>query len=159
MASRPSHLWGMPGHPPTPPLSTSPGSTDSIPEDAYFPIQQQSRSNSTHGSSSQCRPKPSPLHMQGQTHGSASPVVTSPTGSEAPSSLQYIKSARNAAPHQTAPMRIDNTQLEYILSASIGPGFDSSCITIAARKGNVLNIVADRWDRESCTSLRFCYRF
>ena len=148
-SNRPTNLRGMPAHPPTPPLSTSPGSAGSCLEDAYFPVQQMRSSNSV---SSQHRTKPSPLHVQGSLNGSVTPIITSPTVSETSSSLQFMRNSRSSAPQQSAPMHIDNTLSEYVLSAAIGPGFDSSCITITARKGSVLNIVADRWDMEKdCT--------
>ncbi|KIJ37718.1 hypothetical protein M422DRAFT_177679 [Sphaerobolus stellatus SS14] len=45
-------------------------------------------------------------------------------------------------------MSIESTSSQYVLSAPLGPGFSADSITIAARKENVLVIIADRWDQE-----------
>jgi len=45
-------------------------------------------------------------------------------------------------------MTIDSTPAQYVLMAPLGPGFSADSITIAARKENVIVIVADRWDQE-----------
>ncbi len=56
-------------------------------------------------------------------------------------------------------MSIQSTADEHILSAPIGPGFTSEGITIAARKGNTLDIVADRWELEKdCAYPCICHR-
>lgn len=136
-------LWGMGGVPPTPPLSTSPGSADSYLEEAYFPPMQAAPHpglNNGRYSKAQGYPPP-PLGMASLSP--ASPTVVSPTYQH-----QLLRSTRGQAPQQSAKMSINCTPTDYILSATIGPGFDSSCITIAARKGNNLDIVADRWDCE-----------
>ncbi len=136
-------LWGMGGVPPTPPLSTSPGSADSYLGEAYFPPMQAS----AHPSSSVARHSKAQGYqappLANTSHLPASPTVVSPTYQH-----QLLRSSRGQAPQQSAKMSINCTPSEYILSATIGPGFDSNCITIAARKGNNLDIVADRWDCE-----------
>jgi len=135
-------LWGVGAVPPTPPLSTSPGSADSYPE-AYFPPMQAA----PHPGSSVARHSKAQGYMApplaNNFHSPASPTVVSPTYQH-----QLLRNARGQAPQQSAKMSITSTPSEHILSASIGPGFDSNCITIAARKGNNLDIVADRWDCE-----------
>jgi len=52
----------------------------------------------------------------------------------------------SSVPQQHITMSTQSTSTEHILSARIGPGFDSSNITISARRGNVLDIIAGRWD-------------
>jgi len=43
---------------------------------------------------------------------------------------------------------MDPSGSSHILLARLGRGFSNECLTVAARKGNILWIVADRWDRE-----------
>jgi hypothetical protein len=38
--------------------------------------------------------------------------------------------------------------MQYVLMAPLGPGFSADSITIAARKENIIVIIADRWDQE-----------
>lgn len=45
-------------------------------------------------------------------------------------------------------MTIDSTPSHYILMAPLGDGFSADSITVAARKENILVIIADRWDQE-----------
>lgn len=151
-SARAGHHWQVP---PTPPLSTSPDSAESYSEEAYFPPVQGACAsyaqlhNAANARKSQQNGHyvPSPL--------TPAPSVTSPTVTTTPASFQLLRSTRAPTPNNgssQAQMRIDNTPTEYILTAAIGPGYDSSCITIAARKGNILDIVADRWDKEKdCT--------
>ncbi|KAI5124322.1 hypothetical protein M0805_008929 [Coniferiporia weirii] len=148
-SARAGHHWQM-QIPSTPPLSTSPGSAESYPEEAYFPsVQgvypvtqgQQHAGAARHPKSHGGHYISSPL--------SPTSYVASPTVTTSPASFQLLRSTRAPTPQgSSAQMRIDNTPTEYILAAAIGPGFDSNCITIAARKGNILDIVADRWDLE-----------
>lgn len=156
-AGRP--LWTIGAVPSTPPLSTSPGSADSYPDDAYFPpMQPVPHPNAPLG---RYPSKPSQGHFppplaSGLSQSPASPTVISPT------SYQLLRTTRGpAAPQQSAKMSINATPSEYALSATIGPGFDSNCITIAARKGNILDIVADRWDCEkdcACSAILIILR-
>ncbi|THH10270.1 hypothetical protein EW145_g1431 [Phellinidium pouzarii] len=139
-STRAGQNWQLP---PTP----SPGSAESYPDEAYFP--------------STCSVAQPPQQLQGagvrhvKSHGGnyvpspSSPTVATPTVTTSPASFQLLRSTRAPTPQSSsAQMRIDNTAAEYTLAAAIGPGFDSNCITIAARKGNILDIVADRWDLE-----------
>ncbi|EJD05724.1 uncharacterized protein FOMMEDRAFT_139085 [Fomitiporia mediterranea MF3/22] len=133
--SRMPQNWQVP---PTPPLSTSPGSAESYAqEEAYFPAVSASQQHS-HAVGSV---------RSARSHGAFGspplPSMTSPTITSSPASFQLLRNT-----YSSAPMRLENTTSAYILSATIGPGFDSSCITISMRKNNILNIVADRWDLE-----------
>ncbi|CAG7853703.1 SubName: Full=Uncharacterized protein {ECO:0000313/EMBL:CCA74925.1} [Serendipita indica DSM 11827] len=46
-------------------------------------------------------------------------------------------------------MNLDSQPSAYVLSTPLGPGFSSECITIAAKRGSILVIIADRWDSET----------
>ncbi|TDL27252.1 hypothetical protein BD410DRAFT_824995 [Rickenella mellea] len=141
----PNHHWPSASHPPTPPLSISPSSTESNSDDAYsrgyLPTSNPSNPRSTrpHGpyQISTLQPLSAPM----------APSVFTPPATES-SSLSLLRSSRAPPPQQHVKMRIESTPTDHILSAPLGPGFNSDHITIACRKGNVLDIVADRWDQE-----------
>lgn len=143
--ARASHHRQPGSHPPTPPLSTSPGSSES--EDVSY------RGYPSSSSSSSLNPRHLKPHSPYQLSSFQSlsppmaPSVSTPPAADS-SSLSFLRSSRVPPPQQHVKMRIESTPTTYILSAPLGPGFDSNCITIAARKGNVLDIVADRWDLE-----------
>lgn len=134
--------------PPTPPLSTSPSSSESHPD--YYPAPGQN-GHSYYGHAAPNVVRPARSHTDAQ--------AMSPTVAASPASYNVLRSTHKqrpgATPSASAPMRVDTTPTEHILSACIGPGFNSNCITIAARKGNILDIVADRWDLEDCTLYPF----
>ncbi|KAG8899044.1 hypothetical protein FRB99_006961 [Tulasnella sp. 403] len=45
-------------------------------------------------------------------------------------------------------MEIETSRTSHTLLAPLGDKFSSDCITIAAKKNNTLQIMADRWDQE-----------
>ncbi|KAL5529316.1 hypothetical protein ACEPAG_5301 [Sanghuangporus baumii] len=137
-SSRITQGWALP----TPPLSTSPGSAESSnTDDAYFASVRQQCASASGGVCS--------TRSNGTNSSSSLSPVTSPTVTSLPASFHILRSARSPQ-SPSAPMQTETTPSAYILSAAIGPGFDSSCITIAMRKNNILDIVADRWDQENC---------
>lgn len=139
--------------PPTPPLSTSPSSAESYPD--FYPSPGSGSAQALHGQT-YCGHAPPNGMRTGRSHSGAEPLTAmmSPTATTSPASFDVLRSTRKqrpgAPPMASAPMSVETTATEHILSAKIGPGFNSNCITIAARKGNNLDIVADRWDLEDC---------
>jgi len=51
-------------------------------------------------------------------------------------------------PQSEIKMEIETSRTSHTLLAPLGDKFSSDCITIAAKKHNVLQIMADRWDQE-----------
>jgi len=139
MASRPALLRGqtMPAYLPTQQsskqyaldgavasLSFSQGSLEAV---------RRVNSNDTNGSHT-----PSPPS-------SPSPTTSLPSVTFAP----VPRDSRSPRPHAHLKMNLDSQPSQYILTTPLGPGFSSECITIAAKRGSVLVIVADRWDSET----------
>lgn len=83
--------------------------------------------------------------MSSYTPSSGLPVVTSPAPNH---SSGLLRGRANSHQQSNVTMTIDSTPHQYILMAPLGPGFSADSITIAARKENVIMIVADRWDQE-----------
>ncbi|KAG8824532.1 hypothetical protein FRC19_001600 [Serendipita sp. 401] len=89
------------------------------------------------------------------THPSATTTTTAAAASSSSTAIATSNlSQHHPSQHQQAtkkPMHLDSTSQPgcYILSTALGPGFSSECITIAAKRGSVLVIVADRWDSET----------
>lgn len=142
--------------PPTPPLSTSPSSAESY-ADYYAPPGSSSSAQTMHGQPHYGHAPPNGMRAA-RSHGLDIQMdMKSPTATTSPASFDVLRSTRRGSTTHTpgAPMRVETTTTEHILSAHIGPGFNSNCITIAARKGNILDIVADRWDLEDCACPSF----
>ena len=123
---------------PTPPHSTSPMAYTPHAQQSYFPpYPSRPKSLSAHAGAS--------ASMPSYTPSSSFPLITSPAPNHSSSLLRG-----RAASHQQSnvTMTIDSTPHQYILTAPLGHGFSADSITIAARKENVIVIVADRWDQE-----------
>ena len=115
--------------PPTPPLSTSPGSAESY--DSYFPPQSPSASPSL-ASMAQLQASsrsgklsghyvPSPLSPSSSTYhsGAFTGPVSSPTVTSSPA-FQLLRNTRGTITQSnSAPMRIDNTPTEYVLAVRV----------------------------------------
>ncbi|KAH7342069.1 hypothetical protein B0J17DRAFT_286903 [Rhizoctonia solani] len=70
-----------------------------------------------------------------------------------------IRGSRSPTEDQRAQPDIQVSQSAYSLVADIGRGFSPECITISAKKGNALVIVADRWDMEKDCRYEWVWRF
>jgi len=73
--------------------------------------------------------------------------------------LVTIRGSRSPTEDQRAQPDIQVSPTAYSMVAHIGSGFHPECITISAMKGNVLVIVADRWDMEKDCRYEWLWRF
>lgn len=134
---------------PTPPYSASPMAYGSHSQQtsyfpSYPPISSSSRSKSLSAQSN------SSGGMSSYSALPSLPLITSP----APYHSSSLLRGRGSSHQQSnVTMTVDSTPHQYILTAPLGHGFSADCITITARKENVIVVVADRWDQEQdCTS-------
>ncbi|KAG8751706.1 hypothetical protein FRC11_009103 [Ceratobasidium sp. 423] len=131
---------------------------------------------------------PTPPHTTSPPHSNAStpdssdenmPHTASPTQSTSSGSNSYfphmasrsstpsnpdvpivsIRGSRSPTEDQRAQPDIQVSPSAYSLVAHIGRGFHPECITISAKKGNALVIVADRWDMEKDCRYEWVWRF
>ncbi|KAB5594848.1 hypothetical protein CTheo_1663 [Ceratobasidium theobromae] len=80
---------------------------------------------------------------------SAAPPSYFPRPSPAPDvPIVSIRGSRSPTEDDRAQPAIHVSSAAYSMVAHIGRGFHPECITISAKRGNALVIVADRWDME-----------
>ncbi|KIM31773.1 hypothetical protein M408DRAFT_327210 [Serendipita vermifera MAFF 305830] len=79
---------------------------------------------------------------------STAPLSSSQVSLPAVTCTNTPRDARSP-PNSQLKMNLDPQPSQYVLSTPLGPGFSSECITIAAKRGSVLVIIADRWDSET----------
>jgi len=143
---------GMPTSPkpqsryPTPPHTTSPAHSNA----------------STPDSSDEDMPHPTASSHGGAGMNSYFPQMSTPRSP--PSSMPQvplvtIRGSRSPTEDQRAQPDIQVSPTAYSMVAHIGSGFHPECITISAMKGNVLVIVADRWDMEKDCRYEWLWRF
>ncbi|KAG8933755.1 hypothetical protein FRC01_007222 [Tulasnella sp. 417] len=90
----------------------------------------------------QAEPVPSP------SPSSATWTPMAPSVSAASSSSITPSQLRRQSPQAEIKMEIETSPSSHTLLAPLGSKFTSDAITIAAKKNNVLQIMADRWDQE-----------
>ncbi|CAE6459688.1 unnamed protein product [Rhizoctonia solani] len=130
---------------PTPPHTTSPPhSTASTPDS--------SDENMPH-------PTASPIQSSGMNSYFPHMVPRSSPPSNPALPIVSIRGSRSPTEDQRAQPDIQVSQSAYSLVADIGRGFSPECITISAKKGNALVIVADRWDMEKDCRYEWVWRF
>ncbi|QRW17657.1 hypothetical protein RhiXN_02581 [Rhizoctonia solani] len=88
------------------------------------------------------------------SHGLRSSNPSNPDGP-----IVSIRGSRSPTEDQRAQPDIQVSPSAYSLVAHIGRGFHPECITISAKKGNALVIVADRWDMEKDCRYEWVWRF
>ncbi|CAE6485014.1 unnamed protein product [Rhizoctonia solani] len=76
-----------------------------------------------------------------------------------PDAIVAIRGSRSPTEDQRAHPDIQVSPSAYSMVAHIGRGFHPECITISAKKGNALVIVADRWDMEKDCRYEWVWRF
>ncbi|KAG8926758.1 hypothetical protein FRC00_002599 [Tulasnella sp. 408] len=79
---------------------------------------------------------------------SATWTPMAPSVSAASSSSITPSQLRRQSPQAEIKMEIETSPTSHTLLAPLGSKFTSDAITIAAKKNNVLQIMADRWDQE-----------
>lgn len=83
--------------------------------------------------------------------------------SPSPSSPQIpivtIRGSRSPTEDQRVQPEVQVSPTTYSLVAHLGCGFHPECITISAKKGNALVIVADRWDMEKDCRYEWLWQF
>ncbi|CAE7052259.1 unnamed protein product [Rhizoctonia solani] len=82
------------------------------------------------------------------------PHITHPDGP-----IVSIRGSRSPTEDQRAQPDIQVSSSAYSMVAHIGRGFHPECITISAKRGNALVIVADRWDMEKDCRYEWLWRF
>ncbi|CAE6478597.1 unnamed protein product [Rhizoctonia solani] len=116
----------------------------------------------------------SPPHSNASTPDSSDETMPRSTASPPPAINDYfphmasrspnvpivtIRGSRSPTEDQRAQPDIQVSPSAYSLVAHIGRGFHPECITISAKKGNALVIVADRWDMEKDCRYEWVWRF
>ncbi|KAL7278936.1 hypothetical protein ACG7TL_006767 [Trametes sanguinea] len=84
-------------------------------------------------------PPPSPLH---------SPSATSPRASGFVPESPIAHARRTPSPARTPPMRLLSTRGEHTLTVYLPEGLAPEMVTVCAKKGARLSVVADLWHRE-----------
>ncbi|KIO26125.1 hypothetical protein M407DRAFT_203500 [Tulasnella calospora MUT 4182] len=90
----------------------------------------------------QQQPQPTPSPTSATWTPMAPSVSAGSSSSITPSQL------RRQSPQAEIKMEIETSPSSHTLLAPLGSKFTSDAITIAAKKNNVLQIMADRWDQE-----------
>ncbi|KZS99172.1 hypothetical protein SISNIDRAFT_545982 [Sistotremastrum niveocremeum HHB9708] len=66
-----------------------------------------------------------------------------------PTALAHIRSTRQPSHMNRIDLSVNATPTQHVLLAPLGPGFTIESITISAKRGNILAIVAERFDMEA----------
>ncbi|CAE6401557.1 unnamed protein product [Rhizoctonia solani] len=130
---------------PTPPHTTSPPHSNASTPDS-------SDENIPHSTASHQTSSPSASYFPHMVSRSSNP--SNPDGP-----IVSIRGSRSPTEDQRAQPDIQVSPSAYSLVAHIGRGFHPECITISAKKGNALVIVADRWDMEKDCRYEWVWRF
>ncbi|KAI0635550.1 hypothetical protein C8Q77DRAFT_1071575 [Trametes polyzona] len=85
-------------------------------------------------------PPPSPLY---------SPTPVSPRASGIVPESPIARSRRTPSPARTPPMRVHSTAVEHTLTVRLPEGLAPEMVTVCAKKGARLSVVADLWHLES----------
>ncbi|KAG8985624.1 hypothetical protein FRB90_004586 [Tulasnella sp. 427] len=115
-------------------------STAPVPPATYFPM-------TSYQPTFQQQPPP-PLQPQPPSSAMPSWTPMAPSVSGASSSSITPSQLRRQSPQAEIKMEIESSPTSHTLLAPLGNKFTSDAITIAAKKNNVLQIMADRWDQE-----------
>lgn len=87
----------------------------------------------------------------------------SPSRSPTPTSPQVpvvtVRGSRSPTESQRVQPDVQVSPSAYSLIAQLGNGFHPECITISAKKGNALVIVADQWDAEQDCRHEWVWQF
>ncbi|CAE6427657.1 unnamed protein product [Rhizoctonia solani] len=130
---------------PTPPHTTSPPHSNASTPDS-------SDENMPHSTASHQNTSPGTSYFPHMVSRSSPPSI--PDGP-----IVSIRGSRSPTEDQRAQPDIQVSPSAYSLVADIGRGFHPECITISAKKGNALVIVADRWDMEKDCRYEWVWRF
>lgn len=123
-------------HPATPPHASR-----NHPQTSYFP---------PHASYSSMNARSSRASSASTSPGAGPSTVSPPMFPLITTSSSNILRNKSGSRTPTVTMTIESTSSHYTLVAPLGAGYTADGITIAARKENVLMIIADRWDEEDC---------
>ncbi|KAJ1307229.1 hypothetical protein OPQ81_001343 [Rhizoctonia solani] len=132
---------------PTPPHTTSPPHSNASTPDS-------SNENMPHSTASPSQSSPLGTHSYFPHMATRSPPPSNPDGP-----IVSIRGSRSPTEDQRAQPDIQVSSSAYSMVAHIGKGFHPECITISAKKGNALVIVADRWDMEKDCRYEWVWRF